>query len=86
MYMNGIGKSRLTALTKHYKEYSASPRDFFYEGRNSKAVTFEQAKQIVDFLLSFSRYTICAIRTSPDHSTLKRLVNVVFLEYATQLY
>jgi hypothetical protein len=52
--MNGIGKSRLAALTKHYKENGACPRDFQYKGRNSKAMTFEESKRIVDFLSNIS--------------------------------
>lgn len=54
MYLNGIGKARLVALTKHYKENGCVPRDFQYKGRNKQAVTLPQAQRIVDFLNNIS--------------------------------
>ena len=36
---------------KHYLAVGPQPRDFHYRGRNCKAVTFDEAKHIYDYLL-----------------------------------
>lgn len=51
----------LIDLVKHYKMHGLCPRDFLYKGRNSKAVTFEQAKAIVDFITNISNVHALAL-------------------------
>ena len=49
-YFKGIGKDRLIILTAYYNLHGVITRDFHYKGRTKKAITYEEAKNIVDFL------------------------------------
>lgn len=59
--MNCLGKSLLLTLTKHYNEHGLCSRDFMYKGRNNKAVSFQQAKKIIDYLTSVSNIHALAL-------------------------
>lgn len=61
LFMNNLGNGLLIDLTLHYKKHGLCPREFYYKGRNSKAVTYEQAKHIVDFLNNISNIHALAL-------------------------
>lgn len=61
MYMNKLSNGLLNDLIKHYKQHGLCPREFHYKGRNKKAVSYEQAKLIVDFLLNVSKVHALAL-------------------------
>lgn len=50
LYLHGISTTRLKNLKKHYSAEGAVPRCFNYKGRNNKAVTYDDAKTILEFL------------------------------------
>lgn len=54
MYIHSISDTRLKNLRKHYKDNGAVPRTFQHKGRNNKAVNFNDAKLIFDFLQGYA--------------------------------
>ena len=54
LYHLGIGESKLQDLIGHYREHGAVTRNFYYRGRNKKAVTTEEATKVIKFLENVS--------------------------------